>query len=376
MDLSEIRKNIDTVDAQLIQLIKQRMDCAKAVAEYKKATNTPILNVKREQEILDKVQQEGGEYGDIAKQLFSNLIELSRGLQHDIIGSGKEIRDMISNAKSQIDESENTTIALQGIKGANSDEAANRLFPNCNKKFYKSFAKVFEAVNNGEATYGVLPVENSCAGSVSDVYDLILQYRFFIVRSINLPIDHCLCALKQSELSDIEQVWSHPHGLAQCTDFIAEYNLSTVSSPNTAIAARSIANEKRLNCAAICSKKAAEEYGLKVLAEGIQNNKENSTRFIVISKELIIPENSDKVSLCLFLPHEKSALYNVLGRFGANGLSLTKIESRPMAGLNFQYLFYLDFSGNVHSDKVTNLLCELSEELPEFSLLGNYKEEC
>lgn len=375
MDLSEIRKEIDSIDKQLVELFKRRMDCSVRVAESKKETNTPILNLKREQEILDRVEKEGGEYGYAAQLLFSNIMELSRGLQHDILGSGKEIRSLIENSQHTIDKSKNIKIALQGVKGANSHEATTRIFPDCEPVFYKSFAKVFEAVNNGEAKYGVLPVENSSAGSVADVYDLILKYRFYIVNALDLPIEHCLCGLRQSEFSDIEQVWSHPHALAQCTDFTFENNLTTVPSPNTAIAARDVAKEKRLNCAAFCTEKAAQEYGLKVLKKSCQNSKDNSTRFIVISKELIIPENADKISLCFSLPHIKGALYNVLGRFNSNGMNLTKIESRPMAGAPFEYLFYLDFQGNVHSEKVVNLLCALSEEMPEFSFLGNYKED-
>ena len=376
MDLKEIRTEIDSIDKELIRLFTKRMECSKQVALYKKENNTPVLNVKREQEILDKVEKEGGEYGYAAQLLFSNIMELSRGLQHDIIGSGKKIRSLIENSKGDLDKTRGVKIALQGVKGANSHEAATQLFPDGTPVFYKSFSQVFEAVNNGEAKYGVLPVENSSAGSVADVYDLILKYRFYIVKALNLPIQHCLCAIKQSQLSDIEQVWSHPQALAQCTDFTTAHNFTTVPSPNTAIAAQDIAKEKRLNCAAICTKKAAREYGLKVLVEGCQNNKDNSTRFIVISKELIIPEDADKISLCFSLPHITGSLYNVLGRFSSNGMNLTKLESRPRDGRAFEYLFYLDFQGSVHnSPKVVNLLCALSEEMPEFSFLGNYKEQ-
>lgn len=375
MDLSEIRKEIDNIDSQLIELFKKRMECSRQVANYKKATNTSIMNLKREQEILDKVEKQGGEFGYAAQLLFSNILELSRGLQHDIIGSGKEIRKEIGSAKNSINKGKDVKIALQGIVGSNSHEATTKLFPDCQPVFYRSFAEVFEAVNNGKADYGVLPVENSSAGSVADVYDLILQYRFYIVKALDLPIEHCLCSIKQSELSDIEQVWSHPQALAQCTEFINNHNFTTVPSPNTAIAAMDIAKEKRLNCAAICTEKAAQEYGLKVLAKGCQNEKDNSTRFIVISKELIISDDADKISLCFSVPNIKGSLYNVLGRFSSNGMNLTKIESRPRDGASFEYLFYLDFQGSVHSDKVMNMLCALSEEMPEFSFLGNYKED-
>ena len=374
MDLGIIREEIDTIDKELLELFKKRMECSIKVAEYKKENGIPIVNTARENEILDEVKKNGGEFGYAARLLFSNIMELSKGIQHDIIGSGKDIRRKISNADKKITFCSDTRIALQGIEGANSHEAALRLFPECKTLFYKSFSKVFEAVDKGEADYGILPVENSSAGSVSAVYDLILKYRFYIVKAINLPIEHCLCGLKQSEFTDIEQVWSHPQALAQCSEFISEYGLKTVECTNTAVAAKKIAEEKRLNCAAICTEKAADEYGLKVIAKSCQNYKDNSTRFIVISKKLIIPDNADKISLCFSVPHTNGALYTVLGRFSSNGMNLTKLESRTIDGMPFEYLFYLDFQGNVQSDKVVNMLCALSEEMPEFSFLGNYKE--
>lgn len=376
MDLKDIRQEIDRIDKQLLSLFNERMKCSIQVAEYKKEHNLPIFNSEREKEILDKVEKDGGEFGYQSRVLFADMIELSKGIQYDIMGAENPLRKVLANAQNTVRKEKDMKIALQGIEGANSHEATNRLFPECQPIFYKSFEKVFKAVESGEADYGVLPVENSSAGSVSAVYDLILKYRFYIVEALNLPIDHCLCGLRQSELEDIEQVWSHPQALSQCSDFISEHNLKAVNCTNTAVAAKNIAQEKRLNCAAICTEKACKEYGLKVLVKSCQNYKNNSTRFIVISKRLIIPENSDKISLCFSLPHSKGALYTVLGRFNANGLNITKLESRPRDnGTPFEYLFYLDFDGNTESQNVINMLCALSEELPEFSFLGNYKEE-
>ena len=265
-------------------------------------------------------------------------------------------------------------IAYQGIKGANSYEAAQRLFPESDLTAYKSFDDVFRAVEDGECGYGVLPVENSTAGSVAAVYDLILRYRFYIVGALDLPIDYCLAGLKQSTLGDIEKVISHPQALSQCEQYISRMGFESAACSNTAVAARDTAREKRLNLAAVCSYKAAEEYGLKVLDDHLQDNKNNTTRFIVISKKLYINENANKVSLCFSLPHVTGALFHMLQRFDALGLNLTKIESRPIPDKDFEYLFYLDFSGSVKSEGVTSLLCKLSEEMPEFSFLGNYNE--
>ena len=372
-DLSEIRVEIDKIDSELIELFKKRMDCAKAVGLYKKENDIPVLNQNRENEILDSVEEKGGEYGSHARLLFSNIMELSRALQHNIVGSGKQLRADIMNASSKM-QTENVKVGYQGIKGANGHEATLNLFPNSEAVNYKTFADVFDAVDKGEIVYGVLPVENSTAGSVSAVYDLILKHRFYIVKALDLPIDYCLAGLKQSEFSDIEKVWSHPQSLSQCANYIAKHNFDSTPFENTAVAAREAAKEKRLNVAAICSYKAAEEYGLKILDNHLQDDKGNTTRFIVISKTLCIPENANKISLCFSLPHVTGSLYGLLCRFNSLGLNLTKIESRPRKGKDFEYLFYLDFSGSVHSDNVIDLISQLSEEMPEFSFLGNYCE--
>lgn len=372
-NLGEIRIEIDKIDSELIELFKKRMDCAKAVGLYKKENNIPVLNQNRENEILDNIEEKGGEYGSHARLLFSNIMELSRALQHNIVGSGKKLRADILNASSKM-QTENVKVGYQGIKGANGHEATLKLFPNGEAVNYKTFADVFDAVDREEVTYGVLPVENSTAGSVSAVYDLILKHRFYIVKALDLPIDYCLAGLKQSELSDIEKVWSHPQSLSQCANYISKHNFVSTPFENTAVAAREAANEKRLNVAAICSYKAAEEYGLKILDNHLQDDKGNTTRFIVISKTLCIPENANKISLCFSLPHVTGSLYGLLCRFNSLGLNLTKIESRPRKGKDFEYLFYLDFSGSVHSDNVIDLISQLSEEMPEFSFLGNYCE--
>ncbi len=372
-DLTEIRKDINDIDEQLVRLFKARMDCAKEVGEYKKGNNIPVFNEKREGEILDKVAVKGGEYGSYTRLLYSDIMELSRALQHNIIGSGKALRSLIETAESDYPES-GVKVAYQGIKGANGHEAALRLFPNGDCFGLKTFSDVFDAVDSGKAEFGVLPVENSTAGSVSAVYDLILKHRFYIVGALDMPIDYCLCGLRQSEISDIEKVWTHPQSISQCENYIAAHNFEPTPCANTAVAARDVSREKRLNVAAICSYKACEEYGLKILDNHIQDIDSNTTRFIVISKKLFISSDADKISLCFSLPHVSGSLYSVLCRFNSLGFNLTKIESRPISGRGFEYLFYLDFSGNARTAEATRLLCAMSEELPNFSFLGNYCE--
>lgn len=375
LELSEIREKIDSIDEKLLELFCERMDCAKMVAEYKKGTNTPVLNLKREQEILDKVSKNSGEYSSYSRLLFSSIMELSRSLQHNILSSGKELRNLITNAGSSFD-TKSVKIGCPGIKGSNTHMAQLKLCGNVeNVSFYTTFREVFEAVNNGEIDMGIVPVENSSVGSVSDVYDLILKYRFHIVAAVDMNIDNSLCGVKGADLNKIEKVISHPQALAQCSNYIADNKLSKIECENTAIGAKLVADQNNMTVAAVCNKCAAKEYGLEVLEEDIQNLSGNKTRFILISKQLLIPDDADKISVCFAVanPDTPGSLNNILLRFNAVGLSLTKIESRPIDS-NFHYLFYIDFSGNVKNSDALNLVCALYDELPQFDFLGNYKE--
>ena len=374
MDLKNIRNEIDEIDAQIVALFKKRMDCSVAVAESKKETHTPILNEKREEEVLSRVESLGGEYGKYARLLYGNIMALSRELQYAILNGDSELKNTIESAETSLNrESSQYTIACLGAAGSNSHIAAMKFFPNAEISLEKNFDKVFEAVASDRCDFGVLPVENSSAGSVSRVYDLILKYRYFIVGETDLPIEHCLCAIPQTDISNIEVVVSHEQGLSQCSLFISENGLEKKKCGSTSAAAQTVAQEKRINWAAICTKQAADEFGLKVLDKNIQNNDNNCTRFIVISKKAIITERASKISLCFTLNTRPGSLYTVLSRFASHGFDLTKIESRPIPDAQFDYLFYLDFIGNVRENENNRrMLCALSEELPEFSFLGNY----
>lgn len=373
MDIKDIRSQIDVIDKQIVELFKKRMDCSVKVAEYKKEHNQPILNAEREEIVLDKVEDMGGEYGGYARLLYSNIMELSRDLQYTKLKSGNELRSVLEGAVTDFDtQSDKWAVACLGMSGSNSHLAAMKFFPNGEILLKKNFDYVFEAVKCDDADFGVLPVENSSAGSVSKVYDLILKYRYYIVGEIDLPIEYCLSAIPQSSMADIDTVLSHEQGLAQCSEFLSENALTSKKCGSTSAAAKTVAEEKRVNWAALCSKEAADEFGLKVLDKNIQNNDNNCTRFIVISKKPIITDNAQKISLCFSIPHKAGSLYSILCRFASHGLNLTKIESRPIPHSTFEYLFYLDFTGNVHNEDNRRMLCSLSDELPEFSFLGNY----
>lgn len=376
MDLLGLRKEIDEIDNQLIPLLMKRMDISGQVAEYKVKRGIPVLNEEREQQILDSVAERCGDKGDIIKTVFSATMDASRALQHKIIGGGSDMREMINASLTDSDSlrADNGYVACQGVDGAYSGETANLIFPDAEVKFYKQFEDVFEAVNKGDAAFGVIPVENSTAGSVHESYDLIMKYRFYVVGAYDLKIEHCLCAKPDTKYEDITDVYSHPQALSQCDNFVKNFNFTGINFSNTAAAAQYVAESPKNNIGAICSEAAAKRHGLKVLRRAIQNNNKNTTRFIVISKKLVITQNADKISLIFAAPHKTGSLYRILGRFSMAGLNLTKLESRPIENSDFSYYFYADILGSVRDSETLDLICALSDELPEFEFLGNYYE--
>lgn len=375
MDLLELRNEIDKLDDELIPLLLKRMDISRQVAEYKVQNGIPVLNEQRELEILEDVASKCGEQGEVIKTVFSAIMDASRALQHKVIGGGEELRNLISNAKCEKNLTANgEPIACQGVQGAYSGEAAKALFPDSPIDFHKQFEDVFEALNQNKARFGIIPVENSTAGSVHESYDLIMKYKFFIVGAYDLRVDHCLCAKPGVKFEDIENVYSHTQALSQCNIFLKNFDFTGITFSNTAAAAKFVSESEKNNIAAICSESAAKKYGLKIIRKGIQNVTNNTTRFIVISKELVIDEDAEKISLIFSAPHRTGSLYRVLGRFSMTGLNLTKLESRPVANGRFDYYFYVDILGSVRDEQTLDLLCALSDELPEFSFLGNYYE--
>ena len=374
MELEELRKQIDIIDDELLSLFLKRMDISKKVSEYKLKEHIPILNQKREDEILNKMAGEAGEYGDAAKTLFSVIMDVSRALQHRMIGGGEGLRQLIKDSLSHRIKPA-PRLACQGTQGAYSSIAGKNLFPDLSEiNFYEQFEDVFTAVENDTADYGIIPIENSNAGSVLETYDLMMKHRLYIVSGIELPIRHKLLAKNTSELSDIKYVYSHSQALSQCDKYIKTHGFEPVPYYNTAMAAEMVANSERDDIAAIASGESASLYGLKILDGRLSSGFHNSTRFIANTKNMVINEGADKISLILGLPHSTGSLYRTLARFAISGLNLTKIESRPILDSNFQYRFYLDFSGSVLNDTTLDLLCVLQNELPQFSFLGNYKE--
>lgn len=384
-DLEEIRREIDDLDTELVRLLCRRMDCSLQVAAYKKAQGLPVLNQAREQQVLEAVRADcapydtsNAGYGDAAALVFGTMMDVSRALQHRQLEAGRELRETLATAAHSL-HPETARFVCPGCPGAYSDEALRAIFPQCRlpghePRYVASFADVFAAIKSGEADAGIVPVENSSTGSVNEVYDLIMANRFSIVAAAELPIRHCLLAPRGARMEDIRLVYSHHQGLSQCADYVASHGWEARPYSNTATAARMVAEKGDPSVAAIASEEAGHIYGLDILEKNIQSVDNNSTRFIVISPRLVIPEQADKISLIFSLPHTTGSLYRTLARFAMEGLNLTKIESRPLRTGEFEYVFYLDFEGAITHAATIDLLCALSEEMPFFSFLGNYKE--
>ncbi len=373
MNLDEIRAEIDKIDKELVPLLKARMNCSLKVAEIKREAGLPIYHPGREQAILDRVNEAGGEFGSYIAAVYREIMGVSKEAQQVELTPAGDLAGRIVNAKDGI--KENVTVACQGIEGAFGSIAAKNLHKTGNIKYYSTFEEVFRAVEKDEAVYGVVPVENSNAGSVMDVYDLILKYRFYIVSAAELAVNENLLALPEANLEDIKSVYSHPQALAQSEDFIKEHGITPIQYYNTAMAAKYVSEKGDKTVGAVGSALAGSIYGLKVLVPDIQSVRHNSTRFITISKQLIIPDEANKVSVVFSVPHSVGALNRVLNRFCVNGLNLTKIESRAARNGNFDYVFYLDFAGTLNDRKTIALISSLAEELPDFTFLGNYREE-
>ena len=376
MSLQPIREEIDRIDDQIVELFKSRMECSRKVAEYKHEHGLEVFNKEREEQLLEKVETGAGIYGDSARQLYTTILELSRALQHDMVGSGGKLKNQIYSAEKVIPtDDENIKVACFGVEGSYANQATMKAFPNCKPDFYSSFQDIFSAICNEQADFGVVPIENSSAGSVTDVYDLMLKYRFYISMVVDIPINHVLAMKKGANIGDLKKIYSHQQALSQCSDFFrSRRNILGETYISTAAAAKMVSENEDQTIGAICSEQAAGKYGLEIVSRGFQNNPNNTTRFLVISKKLFIDEKADKVSICISLTHKTGSVYSVLCRFAVNGLNLTKIESRPMSGTAFEYLFYVDFTGNVSNKSALKLICALSEELSEFSFLGNFKE--
>ncbi len=378
MDTADYRKMIDETDDRLIEDFSERMRISALIAESKKADGRPVIDKKREREkirdVMSKSPEEIREYMPI---LYSLLFELSRSYQKRLIGTDTELTDKI---RSSIEKTpplfpKGVNVACQGIEGANSQIACDKLIKNANIMYFDNFDAVFKAIETGLCSYGVIPVENSTAGSVNTVYDLMMDHKFYIVRSIRLKIDHNLLARPGVKLSDIKEVYSHEQALSQCSGYLKSLEgVKVIPMQNTAVAARMVSESDNPHIAAIASRACVDYYGLNCLQASVQDKDNNYTRFICISKNLEIYPGADRTSLMVTLPHEAGSLYKLLSRFYALDINLNKLESRPLPDREFEFMFYFDLETPVYSKELLQLIGELPESVEQFSYLGSYSE--
>lgn len=374
MELKTYRNEIDRIDDEIVRLFQERMDVAAKIAEYKKEQGMAILQPAREREKLAEVSEKSREdMQSYMRVLYSLLFELSRTYQER--GNRTELFDKIEYA---IDNTprlfpRSATVACQGVEGAYSQLACEKLFKNPRIQYFRNFEGVFSAIEAGFCQYGILPIENSTAGSVKRVYDLMVKHNFSIVRSTRMKVDHCLLA--KADHGEIREIYSHEQAIAQSTTFLKSLgNVKITVCENTAIAAMMVAQSDRKDVAALSSRMCAELYNLKILKSGVQDEGNNHTRFLCISKNAEIYPGADKTSVMMVLPHKPGALYKVLARLYALDINLLKLESRPLPERDFEFMFYLDLETSVYSQEFARLMCEIGGICEEFRYLGSYSE--
>ena len=377
-DLSDIRKEIDSIDTQIVELFKRRMSCADAVATYKRAHDLPVLDRSRERELLARraaqVPEDMKVYTEV---LFELLMEASRNRQGERLGTGghtvEQIRDALAHSPELFPR--DAYVACQGVEGAYQQIATDRIFRHANIGYFDTFDAVFRAVEENYADFGVLPIENSTAGSVNQVFDLMMRHNFHIVRTCRLKVDHNLLAKPGCGLGDIRHIYSHEQAINQCGEFLSSLEGVTVHAcENTAMASKMVAESERRDVAALASRACARIYGLDVLASSAQDQGNNYTRFACISKDLSIYPGADRSTFMLVVNHEPGALYKVLAKFYDLDINIIKLESRPIPDRDFEFMFYFDIDCPAASPEFFTLVRSLESTCEEFRYLGSYSE--
>lgn len=373
-DLKKLRDEIDRIDEKMVALFEERMKVSEAVAAYKRGVGKAVLDKEREKEKIAKVTHlattEFNRQG--IESLYRHIMSISRMIQYQRLAA--ETTETFGFRGYTPDFGKDTRVVYTGVPGAYAEQALIGYFGETADRFHvQTFGDAVEAVNSGEADYGVLPIENSSTGGITDVYDLLEAYHNHIVGEYVIKVEHALLALPGTRMEDIHTVYSHPQGLSQCSRFLdAHRQWHQVSLQNTAEAAKKVRDDKDPGQAAIASLKAAENFGLEVVKPYLNDIENNSTRFVIITHPRVFEEQADKISICFELPHTSGTLYNILAHFIFNGLNMTKIESRPIKGRKWQYRFFIDFTGNLKDQAVRNALHGIRSETERFRILGNY----
>lgn len=376
MDLNKIREQIDEVDTRIVALFEQRMELASQVAEYKRSVGKPILDKEREnQKIQSLMKIASNEFNQIGiKELFTQIMSISRLYQYQLLANEDFTLEKGFQRLEKLPVSTGTRVCFQGVPGAYSEQALIQFFGKNVASFHVTeFRDIMKAVQEGEADYGVLPIENSSAGTVGGVYELLMEYdHLTIVGQEIVQVKHALLGTEGADLTTIRRVYSHPQGLLQCSGFLNQYPWDQIEMPNTAMAAEKIQQDKDVSEAAVASERAAEIYHLQVLKAGINHNPNNATRFIILANQNIYRKDARKISISFTLPHESGSLYKILAHFIFNNVNMTHIESRPLPDKQWEYRFFIDIDGNLHDSAVRNALHGIRQETTEFRIIGNY----
>ena len=378
MDIKDLRESLNAVDDELVAVFERRMDLAKQIAEYKRENNVSVSDRSREREVINRVTgMVPPELATYVGSLYNTLFDLSKTYQNSLMRSESKLTRDIAAALERTGETfpARAVVACQGTEGAYSQFACDRVFKYPSIMYMDDFEGVFRAVEGGLCRYGVLPLENSTAGSVTAVYELMQKYHFYIVASTRMYVGHVLLANRGASLSGIKEIFSHEQAINQCSKFLATLDgVKITVCANTASAAKAVAESGRTDAAAICSPECAELYNLRLISERIANSANNYTRFIVISKNVEIYPGASRTSLMARLAHKPGSLYNVIARFAALGVNLTKLESRAIAGSDFEFAFYFDVDASIYSPELAALIIQLENEIPELCYLGSYNE--
>jgi chorismate mutase / prephenate dehydratase len=373
-ELDEYRKQIDSIDKELIELFEKRMNIAIKVGKYKRKNNLPIFNGKREEEVIEKNVRNlnNSNYSDITRRFFENIMELSRSLQKNIANENSATSNNIMK------ENKGVIVGYQGVKGSFSEEALLKYFESYNNtRNYETFEDVFNALEKNEINKAILPIENSYTGAIAEIYDLLVKYGFYIIGEECIKIDQNLIGIKGTKIDEIQEIYSHPQGFEQSKKFLKNYqNIKIIPYHNTAISAKLISDLKDSRKAAIASKKAAEIYGLEILKENINDKKDNYTKFIIIGKQLEYNTECNKISVVFSLENKAGILYSLLRYFAENNINMIKIESRPNKHESWKYLLYVDFEGSLQDSKVKNALELIEKNSGYFKIIGSYKGSC
>ena len=376
--MEEYRKQIDEIDKKILALLEERLNVAGEIGKYKDQRNLPITDYLREKRLLSKiVEGSKPEFAMYNKILFSTIMEISKEHQRRVTSKESNLIKTIENAVENGVKAlpDTATVACQGVEGAYSAEACEKLFKNPKIMYLKNFKGVFAAIENGLCQYGILPIENSTAGSVNQIYDLMIDYDFHIVKSIRVKIDHNLLGKAGMKKENVKRIYSHEQAIAQCDEYLKTLgDVEIIVCENTAEAAKLVSLSSDGEAAALASFAAARMYGLTCIEEAVQDKDNNYTRFICISKNLEVLAGADRTSLRLVLDHKPGALYNVLSRFNAMGINLLKLESRPLPKREFEFMFYFDIQCSIYSKEFTSMIGQLEEMSREFTYLGSYME--